>query len=224
MKINDNLRGLRQSRNLTQDQVAEKLNVTRQTVSSYESGRTRPDIDTLVRYCEIFGIELESLIYGYDKELKANRRIKIVAIINFALLVTLATVGSLFFYLSNRYFIKPYGMVKEAILDYFQTMLTLQNVWKILDKLVLLLSLLGFILLFIMLIIGKNGISTKEKLIYTFALSAALLIIPVAFGLADPIYSPQEYVLTEIFVTIRLWLFLGVEETVLFFKKRKQRK
>lgn len=221
MKINDNLRELRLSRDLTQDQVAEKLNVTRQTVSSYESGRTRPDIDTLVRYSEIFGIELENLIYGYDKELKTNRRIKLVAIINFALLVTLATIGSLFFYISNEYFIKPYGMVKEAILDYFQTMLTLQNVWKTLDKLVLVLSLFGFIALFIMLIVGKNGISVKEKLIYTFSLSAALLIIPVAFGLADRIYSPQEYVLTEIFVTIRLWFFLGIEEAVLFFKKRK---
>lgn len=222
MKINDNLRELRMGRNLTQDQVAEKLNVTRQTVSSYESGRTRPDIDTLVRYSELFGIELESLIYGYDKELKANRRIKITAIIIFALLTTLVAVGSLFFLISHKYSI-PYGMSKEEILlDYFQTKLTFQNVWMTLDNLVNLLSLLGFILLFIMLIIGKNGISVKEKLIYTSALSAALLIIPVAFGLADPLFSPQEYILTEIFVTIRLWVFLGIEEAVQLFKRKKR--
>ena len=48
MKIHESLRELRLSRNLTQEQVAEKLNVTRQTISSFETGRTRPDIDTLI--------------------------------------------------------------------------------------------------------------------------------------------------------------------------------
>lgn len=223
MRINDNLRELRQVRNLTQEQVAEKLNVTRQTVSSYESGRTRPDIDTLVRYSELFGIELESLIYGYDKELKANRRIKITAIIIFALLTTLVAVGSLFFFISNEYFFMPQDCSGfDELVDTWKIKMALENVWMTLDKLVNLLSLLGFILLFIMLIIGKNGISVKEKLIYTSALSAALLIIPVAFGLADPIYSPQEYILTEIFVTIRLWVFLGIEEAVQLFKRKKR--
>ncbi len=223
MKINDNLRELRLGRNLTQDQVAEKLNVTRQTVSSYESGRTRPDIDTLVRYSELFGIELESLIYGYDKELKANRRIKITAIIIFALLTTLVAVGSLFFFISNEYFLMPQDYSGfDELADTWRIKMALENVWMTLDKLVNLLSLLGFILLFIMLIIGKNGISVKEKLIYTSALSVALLIIPVAFGLADPIYSPQEYILSEIFVTIRLWVFLGIEEAVQLFKRKKR--
>lgn len=48
MKIGENLRALRADSGMTQEQVAEKLGVTRQALSSYESNRTRPDIDTLV--------------------------------------------------------------------------------------------------------------------------------------------------------------------------------
>ena len=47
MNLGENLRALRQSRGMTQQQAAERLNVTRQTVSGYESNRTRPDIDML---------------------------------------------------------------------------------------------------------------------------------------------------------------------------------
>ena len=46
--IGKNIRKLRESKGLTQDQLAEKLFVTRQTVSNYETGRTRPDVDMIV--------------------------------------------------------------------------------------------------------------------------------------------------------------------------------
>lgn len=46
--IGKNIRYLRESKGLTQDQLAEKLFVTRQTVSNYETGRTRPDVDMIV--------------------------------------------------------------------------------------------------------------------------------------------------------------------------------
>ena len=46
--IGKNIRYLRETKGLTQDQLAEKLFVTRQTVSNYETGRTRPDVDMIV--------------------------------------------------------------------------------------------------------------------------------------------------------------------------------
>jgi transcriptional regulator with XRE-family HTH domain len=49
--IGKNIRYLRESKGLTQDQLAEKLFVTRQTVSNYETGRTRPDVDMIVSIC-----------------------------------------------------------------------------------------------------------------------------------------------------------------------------
>lgn len=42
--IHENLKQLRRARNLTQEDVADRLGFARQTISSYESGRTQPDV------------------------------------------------------------------------------------------------------------------------------------------------------------------------------------
>lgn len=51
--IGKNIRDLRQQKHLTQEELAEQLFVTRQTVSNYENGRTRPDVDQILRLAEI---------------------------------------------------------------------------------------------------------------------------------------------------------------------------
>ena len=43
--IGKNIRDLRKRQNMTQDELAARLFVTRQTVSNYENGRTRPDVE-----------------------------------------------------------------------------------------------------------------------------------------------------------------------------------
>lgn len=58
------LKQLRMERSLTQETVAQQLHVTRQTVSSYESGRTQPDLDTLIRLAQVYQVELETILYG----------------------------------------------------------------------------------------------------------------------------------------------------------------
>jgi len=57
--IYDNLHLLRQAKGMTQQQVAEAIAVTRQTVSGYEQGRTRPDLETLGRLARLFDADLE---------------------------------------------------------------------------------------------------------------------------------------------------------------------
>ena len=51
--IGKNIRQLRTAKNLTQDELAEKLFVTRQTVSNYETGKSRPDVEMLVKISDI---------------------------------------------------------------------------------------------------------------------------------------------------------------------------
>ena len=52
--IGKNIRDLRKRQNMTQDELAARLFVTRQTVSNYENGRTRPDVEQILRLAEIF--------------------------------------------------------------------------------------------------------------------------------------------------------------------------
>ncbi len=56
----------REKSGYTQSELAEKLNVTRQTISSWETGRTEPDIESMTHMAEIFGIDMNELT-GFSK-------------------------------------------------------------------------------------------------------------------------------------------------------------
>ncbi len=64
--IAKNIRYYRQSMNLTQGQLAEKLCGKKSLVSNYENGYSVPDIFTLIRLADIFDVTLDELI-GRDK-------------------------------------------------------------------------------------------------------------------------------------------------------------
>lgn len=63
-KISKNIKKLRNEKGFTQDKLAEELHVTRQAVSSWETGRTQPDAQMLISLSEIFSVPIEMLIYG----------------------------------------------------------------------------------------------------------------------------------------------------------------
>ena len=62
--IAENIRAYRKSHNLTQRQLAEKIGVSHQTVSGWESARSMPDIDTLIKISEKLDVETDVLLYG----------------------------------------------------------------------------------------------------------------------------------------------------------------
>lgn len=59
----------REKRNLTQEQLAQTLNVSRQSISKWKIGTTYPDIERLITISEFFYISLDNLIKG-DPDLK----------------------------------------------------------------------------------------------------------------------------------------------------------
>ena len=62
--IGSNIRTLRMQAGMTQEELASRLNVTRQAVSGYERGRTDPDIDQLTELAGIFQVDLDTLVRG----------------------------------------------------------------------------------------------------------------------------------------------------------------
>lgn len=62
--VGKHIKEIRLARNLTQDELAERLHVVRQTVSSWETGKTEPDIETLVSIAGALSVEVTELIYG----------------------------------------------------------------------------------------------------------------------------------------------------------------
>lgn len=70
--IGKTIRKLREEKNMTQDNLAEKMNVTRQAVSNWETGKTSPDIDTLFKLSQIFDVSMEEIIYGEKQSRVTN--------------------------------------------------------------------------------------------------------------------------------------------------------
>lgn len=64
MSIGERLTNLRKSKNLSQEQVADILNVTRQTISKWETDQSMPDLDKVIPLCELFGISTDELLSG----------------------------------------------------------------------------------------------------------------------------------------------------------------
>lgn len=64
MGFSENLFHLRTGRKMTQEQLAMLMGVSRQAISKWESGRAYPEMDKLVRLCEIFECDLNELVNG----------------------------------------------------------------------------------------------------------------------------------------------------------------
>ena len=64
MELYETLRALRRRSGLTQEEVAEQVGLTRQAISSYESGRTQPDLDMLARLAEVYHTDLNGILSG----------------------------------------------------------------------------------------------------------------------------------------------------------------
>ena len=59
-----NLQKLRKEKNMSQEALAEKLDVTRQSVSKWESGASYPEMDKLISICKIFNVDMDTLVNG----------------------------------------------------------------------------------------------------------------------------------------------------------------
>lgn len=73
MVLGEQIKKHRRLLNMTQEDLCQKLNTTRQTVSKWEKNMIEPDINTLLKLSDIFGISLNELITG-EKEFINNSK------------------------------------------------------------------------------------------------------------------------------------------------------
>lgn len=70
MGIGEKLLDLRKSKHLSQEEVADKLNVSRQTVSKWETNQSMPDFDKIAPLCELYGISADELLMIQKKDVR----------------------------------------------------------------------------------------------------------------------------------------------------------
>ena len=62
MSIGEKLLSLRKAKHLSQEEVADRLNVSRQTISKWETDQSMPDFDKIVPLCELYEISADDLL------------------------------------------------------------------------------------------------------------------------------------------------------------------
>lgn len=75
-KIGTFLKELRREKELTQEQLAEILNVSRRTVSRWETGSNMPDLDLLTEMADLYRVDLRELLNGERKNVPMNEEMK----------------------------------------------------------------------------------------------------------------------------------------------------
>ncbi|MFT3984345.1 MAG: helix-turn-helix transcriptional regulator [Lachnospiraceae bacterium] len=76
VKIGNFIKELRKEKNFTQEQLAEKFNVSRRTVSRWETGSNMPDLDILIGISEYYDVDLRELLDGERKSEKMNQELE----------------------------------------------------------------------------------------------------------------------------------------------------
>ena len=80
LRIGAFLKELRKEKDLTQEDLAEKLNVSGRTVSRWETGANMPDISLLVELAEFYGVSIPEIINGERKSETMNEEVKETAL------------------------------------------------------------------------------------------------------------------------------------------------
>ena len=114
--IGSNIKKLRVKQGLTQDELAQALFVTRQTVSNYETGRSNPDVDMLQRISEVLHTDINYLLYGdllfAERRLLRKRTFKIITVFCAFLILMLVFYPLTLSLKTNKYEFMPYMLVR----------------------------------------------------------------------------------------------------------------
>lgn len=73
MSLSKKIYELRKSNGMSQEVLAEKINVSRQSISKWESGETVPEIDRIIELSKVFGVSTDYLLLSSEVESLTNR-------------------------------------------------------------------------------------------------------------------------------------------------------
>lgn len=93
MEFHENLIQLRKKENLSQEQLADKLGVTRQAISKWESGQTKPEADKILLLSDIFHVSTDQLLKGVEISKKKNEKMDFFPLISYVFLILIAIGG-----------------------------------------------------------------------------------------------------------------------------------
>jgi len=117
--IGKNIRSLRIQKGMTQEQFAEKLFVTRQTVSNYETGKSRPDIEMVMQIAQVLETDANTVLYGpqtmsnRERDLRALFISGVICLILTVLIVLFSPIAKEWG--QTRFWIAPIALLRTTL-------------------------------------------------------------------------------------------------------------
>lgn len=220
MSIPQNLRRLRLDRGMTQEQAAEQLDITRQILSSYESGRTRPDVEMLVRLCQVYGADLDTVLYGTGGALRARKWLNGAAIALLILLVGLTLAGSALRWSAHYFFPVAEGQLTQAEQEIWMARVRLTEAGELMEGMVLLGSRWGCAALVLLKQLGNCGVPRRLWMSYAVVFTTGLLLASLPFAAADPLFTAMNYGFVPAHAVCCLLLWSAVDWGIGRIRKR----
>ena len=194
MTISQNLKDLRRLSGLTQEQVAEKVGLTRQAISSYESGRTQPDITMLEKLAEVYGAELTDVLYGAGQRQRALRFWRRAPFVLVGLVLAVVLLRSALLLWLNIFLTYPDGMaLTDATMPLVERRFALLYAVEALGGLGAAVSQAGCLALGVLLLLAKPLPPLRRGLLFFLVLAAGLLLATAPFAALDPLYRLPDY-------------------------------
>ncbi|MDO5018327.1 MAG: helix-turn-helix transcriptional regulator [Lagierella massiliensis] len=109
MNISDRIRELRKNKGVSQEELAEKLGVSRQAISKWESRQSTPDIDKIILLSDYFEVSTDYLIKGIEPLTSMNKKKKNQFLLSFA--IAFGLLSGVFSFLANRFRINEILMI-----------------------------------------------------------------------------------------------------------------
>ena len=172
MNLSDNLKRIRKENNLSQEQFADKLSVSRQSVSKWESGIAYPEMDKVLQICKMFNLNIDELLNQDLKQVEENKQSK-----------------------SNI------NKFVEDFLDYITKTINLFSSMKLKDKIKCIIEqailiLIVFIVLLILGVIVKNIVSSLISflpdsiyyVVYNILINGLYLLLSLILGVSIILY------------------------------------
>lgn len=101
MNIADRIQHLRKAEGLSQEELADKVGVSRQAVSKWESGQSTPDLDKVVMMSDLFKVTTDYILKGVEPEPTVHKSRIQFLYIGFAIIF--AVIAVVWSYASNRF-------------------------------------------------------------------------------------------------------------------------
>lgn len=222
--IRDNLKALRNISGLSQNEVAEALNVARQTISSYETGRTEPDWETLKRLAELYKADIYDVLYGGNRMQRKVTALRRAALGISAVLLLSLLLHSALLLINNTYFVIEDGMtITSENAPLIERRFALRGAADKIAVIGTAVFSVGSLVLLYPLISLRKTYLLKKLMIWLIALVAAIHIVIVPFMLSDKIFGHMDYFL-PVFSALPCILLLFIVLIILFCLRRKPRR